>query len=747
MINFDRSQVNPYQLNLPSNRGIVIPIIIGVLTLFFILLMALSQSNTELGRSVSLTNHRQHARFMALSAIEEMHNIMWNRVSNPINVTAARNDMIESVVGGGEYEIDLRADLKYSNILYMRQTNTGAKNQKKATTSIFEAKARFHNFRPIVYSSTGIYSNPNPYYRSPDGAVGGLPAGGPQGTHQDYYGWVTYTVKAQHGIVSKEMTQSRPIKIVDMTPMAREYALFEMESAQGASLNEGPGFYIEANDVGRIRMDGPYYIDVEGGSDGKAISWGNRKKATGGLSYPEFSKNRWSDDSYVPGPKWVTYCPGWASVGGSGGKRLRLHNGASISVMYMVCLCCPALVLIPIDVIAQQMQPTTQQYIAAKVKEGQQTFSLTGRDGNVKFKGLLYASDAGYEAPQGIAENWNPDKDFEVRHEGVIVGTYKTYKSKLMRTCGPPITTPWGVIHTCIFAWSTSEGPEFQQIYAYKGDEDPEIDWMGTLIGAAMDIGTGMTMGGGLTWAKGGGLTGFNLATFTPIMKGIGQQLMFQTAGAMLGGNLDPGRVPTPQQITNVFPSGFRLMHRAAVRHFANMDEALWKKDKLLLDGVTWIDNLNSKVREIKYIGKGTITAFTTGFTPEQKLPKILPDDDGKDFLNLWFHGGPNGDFLTTDAEQLQLSLYASNGINPKRDLDIIGNYITSTIRKSELDKDTDIIYWREKLHDPSKAEFLKEYRVVSMSPKIEAINDIMLKVNRGVGADGVDVIVDDLGE
>ena len=403
--------------------------------------------------------------------------------------------------------------------------------------------------------------------------------------------------------------------------------------------------------------------------------------------------------------------------------------------------------LIPIDVIAQQMQPTSQQYIAAKVKEGQQTFSLTGRDGNVKFKGLLYASDAGYEAPQGIAENWNPDKDFEVRHEGVIVGTYKTYKSKLMRTCGPPITTPWGVIHTCIFAWSTSEGPEFQQIYAYKGDEDPEIDWMGTLIGAAMDIGTGMTMGGGLTWAKGGGLTGFNLATFTPIMKGIGQQLMFQTAGAMLGGNLDPGRVPTPQQITNVFPSGFRLMHRAAVRHFANMDEALWKKDKLLLDGVTWIDNLNSKVREIKYIGKGTITAFTTGFTPEQKLPKILPDDDGKDFLNLWFHGGPNGDFLTTDAEQLQLSLYASNGINPKRDLDIIGNYITSTIRKSELDKDTDIIYWREKLHDPSKAEFLKEYRVVSMSPKIEAINDIMLKVNRGVGADGVDVIVDDLGE
>ena len=117
-------------------------------------------------------------------------------------------------------------------------------------------------------------------------------------------------------------------------------------------------------------------------------------------------------------------------------------------------------------------------------------------------------------------------------------------------------------------------------------------------------------------------------------------------------------------------------MHRAAVRHFANIDEALWKKDKLLLDGVTWIDNLNSKVREIKYIGKGTITSFNAGFTPEQKLPKILPDDDSKDFLNLWFHGGPNGDFLTTDAEQLQLSLYASNGINPKRDLDIIGNIL-----------------------------------------------------------------------
>lgn len=738
MINQKKDYNASLYITVAHRRGIVIPIIIGILTIFFILLMAIGQGSTELGRNMSLINHRQHARFMALAAIEEMHNIVWNKVSNPINASGTRNDVIQAVTGGGEFELDLRNELKHSNELYTNQKKIGAQTKGKAVISIFEAKVKFHNFKPIVYSSTQIYSNPNPYYRSPDGGVGGIPAGGPQGTHQDFYGWVTYTVKAQHGIVTKQMKQSRPIKIVDMTPMGREYALFEMESASGASLDEGPGFYIDANDVGRIRMDGPYYIDVEGGNNGLALSWGNRSEATGGLSYPKWSQNEWDDDSYVPSPKWVTTCPGWASLGGHGGKRLILPTGFSTSIMYAVCLCCPALLPLPVDIIAQQMQPNNQQYISAKVRKGNQTFSLTGRNGNEKFKGLLYADQAGYEAVQGISEDWDPDKGFEVRHEGLIIGTFKSYNSTLTKFCIPIPMTP---IVTCNWVWFTKDGPEFQQIYAYKGDEEPEIDWMGTLIGAAFDIGSGLIATNGLSKV---GEVGFNLATFAPIMKGIGHQLMGQAAG-FLGGGLDPGAVPTPQQITNAFPSGFRMSHRGAVRHFATLDEALWKSNQLLLDGVLWIDDLNSKARKIDYTGKGTIAYFGTQFSKEQIIPEIIAADDKKDFLNVWFYGGPNKAFLRTEAEYLQFSLYASDGLNPKKPVTLVGNYMTSTIRKPELDNDIDLIYWFKKLHDTTKEEFQKDFRIISMSPKVEAISEVTFNLNRGAGEDGVEIILGEL--
>ena len=200
--------------------------------------------------------------------------------------------------------MDLLSELKRSNQLYNKQEKATSFNKSKATISIFEATAEFHNFKTITYSATGLYSNPNPYYRSPDGGVVGGQQQDSTVPTQTFYGWVTYRVKAQHGIVTKQMVQSRPIKIVDMTPMGREYALFEMESAGGASLNEGPGFYIDANGVGRIRMDGPYYLDVEGGSDGRRIRRGNRDDSVGGLSYPKWIDDppRWDDDSFVPSP-------------------------------------------------------------------------------------------------------------------------------------------------------------------------------------------------------------------------------------------------------------------------------------------------------------------------------------------------------------------------------------------------------------------------------------------------------------
>ena len=121
--------------------------------------MAIGQGSTELGRNMSLINHRQHARFMALSAVEEMHNILWIKLSNPMTATDTRKEVIQAVLGGGVYEMDLLSELKRSNKLYNKQEKATSFNKSKATISIFEATAEFHNFKTITYSATGLYSN------------------------------------------------------------------------------------------------------------------------------------------------------------------------------------------------------------------------------------------------------------------------------------------------------------------------------------------------------------------------------------------------------------------------------------------------------------------------------------------------------------------------------------------------------------------------------------------------------------
>ena len=56
-----------------------------------------------------------------------------------------------------------------------------------------------------------------------------------------------------------------------------------------------------------------------------------------------------------------------------------------------------------------------------------------------------------------------------------------------------------------------------------------------------------------------------------------------------------------------------------------------------------WVDDLNTKVRDIEYIGKGTIASIATDFAKEQTIPAIRVKDETKDFMNLWFMGGPQG--------------------------------------------------------------------------------------------------------
>ena len=713
----------------------VIPIIIGVLTIFFILIMVLSRGSADLYKQTSLINHRTHARFMAIGAMEEMHDLVWNSISNPILSDQNRLEMLTSIVSGGTYEMDLQSKIKFAHDLEIKQKKSPANGGDGPKTAILEASARFHNFQLIRYSTQqNVYANPATFYTSPDRGSGGKPAAGPQGTHPDFFGWVTYKVKAQHGIVTKTIEQSRPVKIVTATPMGKEYVVFEMEPSQNQSLNEGPGFFIHAHNKARIRIIGPYQLDVEGKPDGTAVG-GSYTRSIGEYSYPDWAGSKWYDDSLIPAPKGVSTCP---LFGAHGGRPKSLSGfGASIPIPYVPIPCCFNPLVLPPDYAAEFLNPQNQQWIGGTIPAGDQNFSLYGVDGDDTFKGLLYQKGAGYEEAQGITEDWDPDPETEIRHEGIIIGNYKTFSTQVIRT---RLSIPaFGVtLHFCIYAWMGGEKGPIQAIYAFRGDEKPEVDWFGSIAGALLDVAGGLSAGSSLA-----GKSGFQL--FGAIAKDVGKQLVTQ---AVIGGSkqLGPQVAINPRDIPNVFPEGFRMVPRAAVRHFSSLEEALWKGNKLLLDGIFWVDDMTTK-KDLKYVGKGTIAMVGGPASVEGSIQKMEPEMENRDFLNIFYLNAGSQKGLGIDADLIKASIYSHSAINPKKPLVLEGNLITSTIRKSEMQDDLVVKYWDKKLAEISEADYQKDFRIVSMSPKLEAYTEVSLKLAKATGDDGIQVIVDKIGD
>jgi len=701
--------------------GLALPLVLGALIILTLLIFAISQGSTETYRLSAIINHGNHANFMALGAAEEMHDLVWNMVSNPLDLSE-RQAVLEAVYGGGEFELDLLSKLKEAHKQEIKQKKAGTEN-KKPQTAVYEAKARFHNFQTLAYSANGLYSTPTPYYRSPDGQFG-QPAEG-----KDYFGFVTYTVKAQHGIITKTMKQTRPVKIVDMKPMGREYVLFEMDTARGKKLNDGPPLIIWGNEKGRIRMDGPYQLDVGGQDDGLGGSsfFGDPERcgiAGTSLSYPIKDK-KWYDDAFVPTPKWLAGCA-WVNGGRPGSKTI-------IGLTFYTC--CP-IIPIPLgDTMGLYAQPNAQTYLSGSVPVTGQNFSMIGSPGAGAgafpnwFQGIKYAGNGKYEEAQGVADTWDPEQKFEIRHEGTIIANYKSWKLQKMCVC----FTIWigsFPLTLCPHGGWVSEGGPIQDYYAYKGDKQPEVNWMATIIGAAMNL---MGTFGGTGFNTGAGF----MTDLGKVMQDVGTQLMSNFITGMMGGsNIGAAGVVAPADVKGAFPTGFRPMIRTAVRHYATLEEALWKKNTLLLDGTYWVDELVAK-NDFEYVGHGYLASLAPETVAnEAVLKKVTPKNPNKgDYLSIWYNTVTPTP-LKIESEELHASVFSMPGLNPQKDLTLLGNLICSNHNKDQMNSSLNIIYDDEKL--AQEEEFYKDFFTISVSPKLDAFTTVIHVKPGGTGDDGV---------
>lgn len=427
-----------------NRKGVLIPIVMVVLTVFLILIFIMIRTSTETYTGVALINHRLHARMIAFAVVEEAavlvrQGIAHEAISGRKTQLWQRNDILAAIFSQrGEHLIDIKDQIKTIDYLYGTVTKdpyelydpggfSGGErvlSQKKETNlpKVLSATVRFHNFKNIQFSHMNIYNNPAAYYINPLGFGSGPPRG-------DYFGFYTVEVKVQFGVVEQVLQVTRDVKIVNNEPIARAYAFFSTDpphlQKQGSDLNSPGKLYVNAANKGRIFIQGPYIIDVEGAPDGTS------HPEPGGLGYPAPANNgTWEGFAFLPTPRAITTCSAMSSSidrpDSSSGGGVTIGIGSDCFAFNAGSD--PAL----------KAMPETQNYWAASAKLGSQNFSIAGMPNEFRgWQGLVYrenAASSGQVAP--FTGDFNSIKmDLEARIEGMLIGRYNMINFQKFHTC------------------------------------------------------------------------------------------------------------------------------------------------------------------------------------------------------------------------------------------------------------------------------------------------------------------------
>jgi hypothetical protein len=427
-----------------GRKGILIPIILGVLTVFLILIFVIIRTSSETYTGVALINHHLHARMIAFAVMEEAavmirQGIAHEAISGRKSAQWHRNDLLAAIFSNkGEYTIDVKEDLKTIDYLYGTVSKdpygvndpggfSGGERvlpQKKEANlpEILAATIRFHNFKNIQFSHANIYNNPAAYYINPLGYGSGPPRG-------DYFGFYTVNVKIKFGVVEQSLQLTRDVKIVNNEPIGRAYVFFSTDTPdvqkQSSDLNSPGKLYINAANDGRIFIQGPYMIDVEGSPDGTS------NPEPSGLGYPAPANDgTWEGFGFLPTPRAITTC----STMSSSIERPKSISGFGMTMGIGADCFAFNLGSDP----ALKAMPEAQNYWAASADVGTQNFSIAGLPNEFRgWQGLLYRKNAASNSQVApFLGDFNAiNIDMEARPEGMLIGRYNMINFLKFHSC------------------------------------------------------------------------------------------------------------------------------------------------------------------------------------------------------------------------------------------------------------------------------------------------------------------------
>ncbi|MEE2925513.1 MAG: hypothetical protein VX619_12095 [bacterium] len=783
------------------------PLILGVLAVFSILLLVLSRAGTQTYTQNALANYNLHARMHALAISEYVTTVLHARMSDPLRSrsTLWRFELIDALLKGQpEHTIDFMVDginlEKDMRKLLIGEglgdpTNPGgfqggqritdhADNKLKESDKfeILKAKVKFHHFKPIRFDTLNpsVYHDPTRYYHHPLMESSGIAPIG------DLIGFYTIYVKIRFGFVEREIAITKDIKIINNEPIARNFALFAMGAPNAKymqnDLNQGGKFTVLAQNKGRIRLQGPYIIDTEGYPDGLG---GSRPV---GLSYPE---KRWDSSAFIPSPRGITTS---GFLFKSSIKRPKKISGNGLSIGLGTT---QGLGLVMSSDPGVKGQPEVQEYWAANTKVGQQKFSISGTAQNFNgWKGLMVQEGQADNAVIGIfnGDLGELEKSAQARVEGSLYGRFNQMHYSKRSVCMSLSTIISGfmglkgmfgseddktssesqnltsitsneiadvaldLVQACWINYKVNKKgtvPYYYGLYSPYSSKVSKMEGFLNIMNETLEAYStkGQSSDGG----------GFLSAASSALQQSSDRLAQAELSRNTVSGEIKPYDERWAPDLYGVLPSNFKKFGRTAARKYDSIKEhfrahpGTAKRGELFLDGNIWVNELDLR-NDIVYFGKGTlISAFTPGSvlftaTKQARIKNLRPADPQRDHLNLFYRNSnapeSAGGMLKLDGD-FEGSLYSYQGVRPMgSDIRIKGNLIVEIFNKAQTSNGENLTVE----YNPDYLEADKQaynWFTISLSPKISGLTN-NVKTNavvNGAGEDGVKVILKTLGE
>lgn len=694
-----------------KRSGMVIPMVVICLVVMAILGVVLIGNATSQYMQTAKVAASLKVREVLLAGLEEAQALAYDRLNRPPRPPAPgaaapplpiwHTELLAAIQRSGDAPrgVLVRHDLKAENLLPRTMAIASALG-----CAITSASVELLGFKRLSVDSRGLFEDGRIYYRDPDRVLDPPEQDAKFTPVKEWIGSLRVRLTVRWDRTQRTMSRVSDVKVIDVSPVAREFALFSFLSSSRQQDN-GPGtddYYKQdlrqggpvrlfAHAAGRIFVRGPFLVDTVGFPRGQ-----------GGPSPPR-SQSYWP---IVENEWW-----GWSTIPAN-------HDG-------LMTRSGPAIVNLGMPPMRPDSSASTRWFVGL----------VTGRLGSAWVD--WFNDDPGHyildrqrwycestDSDRSIFSVWGDPKNGRMEpFRGVLVYYPENRRRNRPGDTSPPADSRRLYLGNSINR-PTHENerwviePEGGLYATYNVVDYHGWNWIADIKQAYELAQRGQVVGKlGLHWERrytlswvrqfvtdllrGGVIIGpFHLIPAMLIPRHVAESLAVTLAswvGVDWSGRntlTDVARF-TPDSLANAFPPGYRPPARTVTRRYPRLQDLVvrLRQQPMLLDGVLQFEDMSCN-RPIAYVGRGMF--YSEQRTAPSLTAPISPPahPDPSSYLTV-HHEGPvqqahgGAAMLNLRAagagQTVNAAIYATQGVKPAVPITLNGNLTCGYLNKAQI--------------------------------------------------------------